>query len=59
MMNTNTKTYNQYNSLPSHELVLVIKACKLLLNKKPEHSVALKNTITMIRDIMIKRQKVK
>jgi hypothetical protein len=49
---------NQYNELPSYELVLVLKDCKFLLKGIPSKTTIVKNTMTVIRDILVSRQKV-
>lgn len=48
----------EYNKLPSWKLVLVLKDCKTLLDSRPDYSVRLKNTIQVIKQILIQRQRI-
>ena len=46
---------NEYYSVPSWKLVLLIKDCKTLLRAYP-NSVKIKNTLSLLKNIMIQRQ---
>jgi len=49
-----------YQNVPSWKLVLILKDCKKLLDSRPDYSVQLrerlKNTIKLLRNILIQRQ---
>jgi hypothetical protein len=47
---------DEYLKLPSYELVLVLKDCKILLKALPNKAKVIKNTMEVIRDILITRQ---
>ena len=46
----------EYHKLPSYKLVLVIKDCKALLEARPDYADRLKNTIAVVKRILIDRQ---
>ena len=46
----------EYLKLPSYKLVLVLKDCKTLLKALPDKTEVIKNTMEVIRDILITRQ---
>lgn len=50
---------NEYTQLPSYTLVLILKDCKTLLKAIPSKKTALRNTMRVIRDILINRQVIK
>lgn len=46
----------EYNQLPSYKLVLVLKDCKTLLEAIPSKTTIIRNTMLLIRNILISRQ---
>lgn len=46
----------EYIKLPSYKLVLVLKDCKILLRAVPSKTDVIRNTMVVIRNILIDRQ---